>query len=615
MPEPNFAHEYVDGIPWEETPAFAFSNDSQAYLEAFADVLEKIPNKENRISFEQDTWDFNPYFYAVHSDSLRFPFAFCPEEIRNYAKFFVLHCIMDRRKISTVNSRYWAAASVLKSIMETTSHKSVDIITTDDIISEVAGRNVSPSTAHNLYEGVCQMYCFMTRNYRLDFPVDINEIRKLAAQERTAAKQAAEENKLPDIPEEYFNFILNAAVRAMNDDSEDYNVRATACMIVMLSQLGMRIGDLMALSVDSLFFKKLARSGNTAYYIHYTSRKPSKPHSPMVEFDIFCNDLCAQAFLKLKELRGQCEFSSEPFLYVLDGNNATNDTLPVKNQRFGREMKKFLYSHLREISSRKWDGVKMSSLQVYDSASKKAMTVKVSAPDTRQFRVHLCTALYEKGVPLAYIQRYMGHLSEYMLGYYIRPKDTYQENMAFSEKIIQEIAGNDATPLGLFGEELKANIKKFISENNFNVQTDIAAIVKAMGDKIVIRGKTGGVCIKTSMMPCARDGRTDEIMCAYDACPNLYRFYFTLPSSYASFKTMRESYRTNLENGYNRAAQKERNKIRNLLRGRLIPELDELDREISLRGADAILAERPELIDIINGKEAIREEIRPWMTE
>ena len=101
----------------------------------------------------------------------------------------------------------------------------------------------------------------------------------------------------------------------------------------------------------------------------------------------------------------------------------------------------------------------------------------------------------------------------------------------------------------------------------------------------------------------------------YDACPNLYRFYFTLPSSYASFKTMREACRTNMENGYNRAAQKERNKIRNLLRGRLIPELDELDREISLRGADAILAERPELIDIINGKEAIREEIRPWMTD
>ena len=123
MPEPNFAYEYVDGIPWENTPAFAFSNDSQAYLEAFADVLEKIPGKGNRISFEQDTWDFNPYFYAVNSDSLRFPFAFCPEEIRNYAKFFVLHCIMDRRKISTVNSRYWAAVSVLRSIMETTSHK------------------------------------------------------------------------------------------------------------------------------------------------------------------------------------------------------------------------------------------------------------------------------------------------------------------------------------------------------------------------------------------------------------------------------------------------------------------------------------------------------------
>ena len=153
-----------------------------------------------------------------------------------------------------------------------------------------------------------------------------------------------------------------------------------------------------------------------------------------------------------------------------------------------------------------WDGIKK---RIYFSAQ--TGKIKISIPDTRQFRVHLCTALYEKGIPLVYIQRYMSHLSEYMLGYYVRPKDTYQENIAYSEKVIKEIAVNDTTPLGLLGEDIKKNIKKFITDNNFNVETDIEAIVKAFGDKVVIRGKTGGVCIKTSIVPCSKDARTNEM--------------------------------------------------------------------------------------------------------
>lgn len=89
---------------------------------------------------------------------------------------------------------------------------------------------------------------------------------------------------------------------------------------------------------------------------------------------------------------------------------------------------------------------------------------------------------------------------------YVRPKDTYQENIQYSEKVIREIAGEDITPLGgnMLGEDIKENIKKFIADNGFNVQTDVEAIVKALGDKVIIRGKTGGVCIimTPSKRPC-----------------------------------------------------------------------------------------------------------------
>ncbi|MFH5938700.1 hypothetical protein [Clostridium perfringens] len=41
MIDNNFAYDYVDDIPWDKNPAFAFSGDSNAYLDAFKNVVDK----------------------------------------------------------------------------------------------------------------------------------------------------------------------------------------------------------------------------------------------------------------------------------------------------------------------------------------------------------------------------------------------------------------------------------------------------------------------------------------------------------------------------------------------------------------------------------------------
>ena len=211
----------------------------------------------------------------------------------------------------------------------------------------------------------------------------------------------------------------------------------------------------------------------------------------------------------------------------------------------------------------------------------------------------------------------MAHLSEYMLGYYVRPKDTYQENIKYSEQVIKEITEEDLTPLGgsLIGEDIKNNIQKFINDNNFNVNTDIDSIMKELGDKVIIRGKTGGVCIKTSLMPCAKDARTNEMMCAYNLCPNLFHFYYMIDVSYLNFKTLQDTYETMKNNNNIKAAQKELNKLKDLLRRRLIPELDELEKELDRKGFETIINQHPSLVEIIENKDNIREEIELWMNK
>lgn len=65
-----------------------------------------------------------------------------------------------------------------------------------------------------------------------------------------------------------------------------------------------------------------------------------------------------------------------------------------------------------------------------------------------QMRVHVCTELYRKGCPLEYIEKFMSHLSAEMTGYYIRPRNTVQENLAESTKILKDIVTKEALPIG-----------------------------------------------------------------------------------------------------------------------------------------------------------------------
>lgn len=70
-----------------------------------------------------------------------------------------------------------------------------------------------------------------------------------------------------------------------------------------------------------------------------------------------------------------------------------------------------------------------------------------------------------------------------------------------------------------------------------------------------------------------------------------------------------------LSNGETRAAQKELNKLKDHLRRRLIPELEELEKEISRKGIDTIIEDHPSLENIIMGIESIKDEVSVCMNK
>ena len=76
---------------------------------------------------------------------------------------------------------------------------------------------------------------------------------------------------------------------------------------------------------------------------------------------------------------------------------------------------------------------------------------------------------------------------------------------------------------------------------------------------------------------------------------------------------MTEIYKYNINEGFMKFADKELFKIQHLLKEKLIPELDELNRMIELNGKDYIRKTYKNIDYVIDNQDKIREEINTWI--
>ena len=238
----------------------------------------------------------------------------------------------------------------------------------------------------------------------------------------------------------------------------------------------------------------------------------------------------------------------------------------------------------------------------------------ITCPGHHQYRVHCCTELYNQGVPLQYIQRFMGHLSHEMAGYYVRPKNTIQEDLAYSTEILKDIVTGNAKLLG--GDKgLKEKIDQYITDNQLSVHNNLEEICSLLSEKIPIRQKTGGVCIKSSILrECSIDAKTNEFYCSYGVCPNIFHFYYMADISYRQAKELANSIELNKKRGHIKQVQKEQNMLKTIVTSKLKPEIIELKDMIMKKGLDSIFKEHPEVQPIIENLDIIEGEIELWTT-
>ncbi len=594
-------------------------NFNQNNISSFIDEIKKIdklPFSKGEFYYSQDSWDFSPYTSLnLTKRTLRFNFKLSPRSFISDIKNYVLLRILEGKlKVQTIFQEFIALNEFFKHV-ETCNVFSMDNISIEEIksflyIQETRGCSVFDNSLKTLKK--------FYKNYLIDFRVKLSfDLKILLDYKPKKTTEFINEHKFPDIPRNYFAPFLDACVKIAEDKQQDDFLRAIASLYIILSQTGLRISECLYLHEDDL--KPFTFNNKTIYYLNYRTWKKEKANNYSIH-KTFVNELSKKAFDILVDMyKEERKKYNLKYLYLGSKKSIHLNTYPVSEHSF--EYAKYIlaihldkYFPIINVDENFYVGIKNKKLQ-NDKLKKKYPHIKTIAfPANHQFRVHVCTELFYKGVPINFIQKFMSHLDETFTYHYVRSNPNEQENIVFSANLLREVIKGELNLLGP-SKSLIANINKYIKENNYNVETDLEAIVSGLMKKLPIRERSDGVCIKSSMQrDCSIDAKVNEFHCAFGICPNIFHFFYMVDITYDKTKELVKSIKLNIINGFKRQAEKELYMLDYIITKKLEVELLELKKEIAKKGLDALVEKYKNLKDFVLNLDNVEKEISTWKT-
>ncbi len=580
--------------------------------------INKLPFNKGEIYYSDRIWDFSLYTTLnVSRNKMKFNFERVNQIFRDDTKNYVLVKILENKnKVQSINRSFGVICRFFNHACEQNYYhvKDISVETIRSFLNQE--EQTSEFALRRAKTVIKDFYLFYAANFEDLLTTEMQKI--LEIKDYRLFKALREQNKTPDIPQEYFDSLIATILKIIDSEDEPPRYRATACVYLILSQTGLRIGETLGLETDGLKTTKIFNGEETNYIKYKTWKRVNGNNTSTIE-QTYVNQLTKKGFETLLELHHEKRDSmGMNYLYMGGPNMKKVSQFPVSPDSFSRQQIQFfayINKYMPTINLPDGKYPELSCITADNNPnilriSPEAKTL--TYPNNQQFRVHVCTELYNKGAPLKYIQKFMGHLSAEMQGYYVRPKNNLQEDMEFTLETLEKVVSGEIRLLG-GSNGLSQKIQEFVTENNYNVEKDIKTICEKLAAKIPIRQKSGGVCIKSSMLrECSKDAKTNEFYCAYGVCPNIFHFYYMADVSYRQTLELVETIHINKSRGHLRQAQKEINMLNTIITNKLLPELNELKVMIIKKGVLPVLEEHPDLRDIIENLDTIYEEVNTW---
>lgn len=608
------------------------SKQSNSYIHALK-ALNKLPFDKFDIYYSDDLWDFSlASNLNIMKKSLKFNFGLMEnsafkDDVKNYVLLSILE---NKTKIQTIHKEFYAIKTFLLEV-ENKYH----VYNIEDISIPIVKGYL---TMIRDTSSVVQLRRIKTtlKTFFMQYSANFKDVASkgllnLFEQDDPKAFKAYQyAHRSQDIPKDYFNQLVSACIQIMNDETEALHDRGTACLYIILSQTGLRIGEILGLRVGCIHTTSIF-NGEEAHYLEYSTWKRENGNNTSTSALTYVNELTYEAYNILIQIYAERRQKFDLDYLYMGGKNPSKKSFPFNSETFKHTAFRFFIKldNMGLLEAVNLAPDKYPTLHVFNpgvpnmvrngkTRPGKTLSEKVNTvtfPDSQQFRFHCCSVLADKGVPLEYIQRFMSHLTSDMVRYHMLPQSSPQEDMEFSLKTLREVASGKTKILG-DNKGLSESIKKFIEENNFKVATDLEEICETLAKKLPIRQKTGGVCIKSSQLrECSMDAKTNEFYCAYGVCPNIVHFYYMADVTYRQCKELQETININKERGHMRQVEKETNMLYTITKKRLIPELEDLKAVIKRDGFESVYEIHPEVQPIVENMDNIEKEAITWSTK
>ena len=589
--------------------------------------MRYIPLSGGNLDYESNCLDFSQYTLLTNAHD-RFHFESCVEIFKDDLKDYVLLRILSSNiKISTLYSELVILRHFFNYLAGTGLYR-IDGIEDSDVEKYFISLNISATTFIKRQKVIKEFLKLYDAEHKTEvLTPGIEELCKRMDPSKLKAIVKAARRK--SIPDDFYNKLLSKLIHIMHDENELSKKRGLAAMLVIDSQTGLRASELSLLEANSI--EEVDIDGKIAKMIKYKIVKSVRGgNNEYINAITYINDISFEAYKVATEVFSENR-KNRNTNYLCCFPEAK---LPVDTDSYRNFMKEVCIKYNKELGSTNaklkgtLSGEMSKSSFILDIArnNKELQATVNDFPDNQvfyyplvhQYRNTVVVGLLRRGVKLEFVRRYMGHLSEEMTAAYAESYDTdMQENLAVSESTLSTIISGEAKLLGPSADRLTAGINAWIESHQLNVATDMDEIIEGLEKVVPIRAKRGGVCIKGSKLTnaCSVDVQTDEFMCAVGLCSNICHFYFNADESYADYKEAMATYTFNKENGFTRQAEKEYTKVTYILRNRLGPEMVELVKEIKQIGEQEVLKRHPNLEEVLNNIEEIKEIVDGYTEE
>lgn len=605
---------YIRNIPIEANPLYAFNAPSQQYVDALQSYLGIQPDKP-KIEFNDDVWDFGHYFISHNRSRLKLKFAKIPKEIRDSAKFYCIYKMLNGAQVETLEGEVCVLGTYFSHqvrLFPDLDSYAISVDTVQKVLDSWTSRADSYKPLFSVYH----LYSFISVNEKAILNIDFKKLNKMLVEASEKSRKAAHYRKTANIPEKYLRIIERAAIDILRDETASYNMRVVAGYLLFSMWTGLRNSELLGIKIDALYSEKVNHGHDDAYFVYYSCSKKSRTNNHEYYQSTFCPELALEAFRTISELKSHNRLTAaSPYLFNFLDYQGHLLNAPVGSTTMSTYVDTFFLKYLNEEVHQEWPGIKTHKSKAYVLGDRqhKLPAEIISVPTPTQFRVHLCSYFYSHGVDLPFIEINMGHMSCEMEAYYYRKEDeTHQKELRTAKVFLKSIIANNYDPIGTNGAAIKKDIKKILARTKYDIYKDIEEMVAVIGKRYIIRAKLVGVCVKLAPTTCATDDVSDKMLCAYGYCQNILHFFYMLDMSYAGFKSLTKSYKANVDGNHINAAQHELKRIKDHIKLRLDPEIEQLEKEITLKGEQYILNEHPQLKPIVMNLDNIKKEVLQW---